>query len=79
MDDRAAPRGEEVLEHVVGEEPPTVIGQEGLDAALGNELAAQGRRVEELSIGIAMCLHLPILYDAGSNREHHWVHFSTVS
>jgi len=56
-----------------------VIGQEGLDTALGNKLATQSGGVEQLAVGIAMSLHLRILDDAGSNREHQMVFFSTGS
>ena len=63
-------RGEQVLEHLVGEQIMAVIGQEGLDASIWDELAAQSGRVEQLTVGIAMSLHPPILDDRGSNREH---------
>ena len=78
IDGRPRCGGEEVLEHLIGEELFAVVGQEGLDRALRDELSAQGRRVEELSIGIAMSLHPPILDDAGANREYQTAIYSTV-
>ena len=34
-------RSEQVLEHLVGEQVMAMIGQEGLDAPIGNQLATQ--------------------------------------
>jgi hypothetical protein len=47
-----------------------VIGQEGFDAPIGNQLATQRHRIEELTVGFAMALHQPILDDRCLNREH---------
>jgi hypothetical protein len=74
-----APGGEEVLEHLVGEQLLAVIGQEGFHAACRNELATQRSSVEQLAVGFATSLHLPILDDAGPNREHQTAIYSTVS
>ena len=38
--------GEEVLEHLIGEQVTTVISEEGLDTALRNELTTQSQRVK---------------------------------
>ena len=57
----------------------SVVGQEGLDTSFGHELATQSRGVEQLTVGIATSLHLPILDDRSSNREHQTAIFSTVS
>ena len=42
---------EQVLEHLIGEQLPAVIGQESLHAALRNELATQGGGVESSRLG----------------------------
>jgi hypothetical protein len=79
--DRGTPSSgaEQVLEHVIGEQLVAVVRQERLDASFGNELTTQCCRVEELTAGIAMALHLPILGDRHRNREHRsWIS-STVS
>jgi hypothetical protein len=72
-------RREEVLEHLVGEQLVSVVREERLDAAVGNELATKRRCIEELPVGTAMSLHLTILDDRWSNREHRARLFSTVS
>jgi hypothetical protein len=56
-----------------------MVGEKRLDASSGHELSAEGCRVEELTIGVAMPLHLPILVDPRANREHRLALFSTVS
>ncbi len=75
----ATPRREEVGEHLVGEQLLAVVGQERLDRSFWHQLAAQSRSVEKLTVGIALPLHLPILDDSPTNREHRSVLFSTVS
>ena len=52
---RLLARGEEVFEHLVREHVAPVIGQEGLDTAVGHELAAQSGGVEQLTVGIELC------------------------
>ena len=69
IDGRPRPR-KQVLEHLVGKQIVAVIGQERLDAPFGNQLAAQSGGVEQLRVGFASSLHLPILDDPGSNREY---------
>jgi hypothetical protein len=73
------PGREQVLEHLVGEQLVAVIGQKGLDAAIWDELAAQGRRVEKLTVGVAVSLHPPILDDRRLNREYRTAICSTGS
>jgi hypothetical protein len=72
-------RREEILEHLVGEQLVAVIGQEGLHASLGDELATQSCCVEELRVRFAVSLHAAILDDPQPNREHRRVLCSTVS
>ena len=50
-----------------------------VDEAVKTAAAGIKRCVEELTVGIATSLHLPILGDPPANREHRWVVFSTVS
>ena len=47
-----------------------MISQEALDTALRHELATKGSCVEQLTVGIAVSLHLPIFDDRPPNREH---------
>ena len=79
IDGSTATRGEQVLEHLVGEQVVAVIGQECLDASLWDQLATQCGGVEQLRVGFAPSLHPPILDDPGPNREHQTAICSTVS
>ncbi len=45
-------------------------GSECLDAALWDELAAEGRRIQQLTIGIAVSLHAQSLDARAPDREH---------
>jgi hypothetical protein len=56
-----------------------VIGQEGLDTALEHQLSTQSGGIEQLTVGIAVTLHLPILDDRCPNREYLTAIYSTVS
>ena len=56
-----------------------MVSENGLDTPLGDQLAAESRGVEELSVGIALSLHPPILDDPAADREHRWAIESTVS
>ena len=47
----------------------TVVGQEGFHTAVSYQLTAQRPGVEQLPVGVAMALHLPILADRASSRE----------
>ncbi len=44
----------------------SVIGQECFDASLWDQLATQCCRIEQLRVGFALSLHLPILDDPDS-------------
>jgi len=63
-------RGEQIGEQLIGEQRLPVIGEERLHAALWDELAAEGRRIKQLTVGIAVSLH-PQSFDARvPDREH---------
>ena len=62
--------GEQVLEHRIGKQIVTVIGQERLDTSLGNQLTTKGCGVEQLRVGFAVSLHPPILDHPRAKREH---------
>ena len=54
----APTRGEQVGEQLVGEQFSAVVGQEGVDGAVGDEVAAVRPGVEELDVGgVAGSLH----------------------
>ncbi len=54
----AAPsRGEQVFEQRVGEQLMAVVCEERLHAGIGDELATQGGRVEQLTVRFASSLH----------------------
>ncbi len=57
----------------------SVIGQECFDASLWDQLATQCCRIEQLRIGFALSLHLPILDDPDSNREYQVGFFQQAS
>ncbi len=63
-------RGEQVGEQLIGEQLLAMIGEERLDAALWDELAAEGRRIKQLTIGIAVSLHAQSLAARAPDREH---------
>lgn len=66
-------------EQLVGEELVAVISQKRLDAALGYQLAAQHRRVEQLPVRVALALHPHSLKNSRPNREHPTADSSTGS
>ena len=72
-------RGEQVGEQLIGEQLLAVIGEERLDAALWDELAAEGRRIKQLTIGIAVSLHAQSLAARAPDREHPEAISSAVS
>ena len=57
----------------------SVIGQECFDASLWDQLATQCCRIEQLRVGFALSLHLPILDDPDSNREYQVGFFQQAS
>ena len=76
---RPRPDGKQVREQLVGVQLVLVIGQERLHAAIRNELPAQGRCVQELTVGIAMSLHVWSVRSGGDRREHPRTNCSAVS
>src|SRR5437867_3038951 len=76
---RAPPRGEQVFEQLVGEQLLAVVSQERLDASFWDQLAAQGRRIEQLSVGFASSLHVRSVGRRPPNSEHLRANCSAVS
>jgi hypothetical protein len=56
-----------------------MIGEERLDAALWDELAAEGRRIKQFTIGIAVSLHAQSVDAHAPEREHPKAICSAVS
>src|ERR1019366_9683386 len=63
-------RWEQVGKVLVAEQLVSVIGQERVDRVILDEAPAEGRGVEELTIGTRFSLHRPILLCGRGNREH---------
>jgi hypothetical protein len=59
----------EVLEHRVGEDRRSVLGQKGVHRAFFHEVTAEGGGIEKLAVRPAGALHLPILLGSERTRE----------
>ncbi len=75
----AAARGEQVFEHLVGEQLLAVVRQEGLDTSFGHELTTQRGSVEQLTVGFASSLHDRSLEGELLQSEHPRADYSAVS
>jgi hypothetical protein len=56
-----------------------VIGQERFNAAVGHQLAAQRRRVQQLAVRVSLALHPASLNSPPPDREHRRPISSTLS
>jgi hypothetical protein len=64
-----AARAEQVSEHLVREQRAPVLGQQRVHGALPEQMAAQRRRVEQLTIRARRTLHPAMLFDPPTDRE----------